>query len=366
MSCVLFNEHTTRDGKTVLEIVLNSERTLNALTLDMIHLIQPKLVACKSDDSVVAVILNSAGEKAFCAGGDVVNLYKSMSGEGDVDFPQTFFTDEYELDYTLHTYPKPIICWGSGIVMGGGMGLMNGCSHRVVTETSHMAMPEVTIGLYPDVGGSWFLNHMPGNTGLFLGLTGNPINAADALYLGLADRFVASEMFPALIEGLAVSDWSEDASAVVSGVLRQLEHASQPQLTAESQVKAHAEVIRQVTDHDTVDQMVDALLAIDSEDKWIKRSQKAISHGSPLAVKLIKRQLDVTRHMSLRECFMAELVLSVQCCRHREFPEGVRALLVDKCGNPEWTYSTLAEIEDGALDEFFVSPWDINPLETVI
>jgi len=366
MSCVLFNEHKTRDGQTVLEIVLNAERTLNALTLDMIRLIQPKLEACKKDDSVVAIILNSTGAKAFCAGGDVVNLYKSMSGEGDVDFPQTFFTEEYVLDHNIHTYPKPIICWGSGIVMGGGMGLMNGCSHRVVTETTHMAMPEVTIGLYPDVGGSWFLNHMPGNTGLFLGLTGNPMNAADALYLGLADRFVASEMFPALIEGLAVSDWSEDANAVVNGVLRQLEQSSQPQFTAQSQVQAHAELIREVTDQDGAEKMVAALLAIESEDKWVKRAQKAISHGSPLAVKLIKRQLDVTRHMSLRECFMSELELSVQCCRHREFPEGVRALLVDKCGNPDWTFKTLDEVEEHVLDEFFVSPWQNNPLADLI
>ncbi|MBR9885939.1 MAG: enoyl-CoA hydratase/isomerase family protein, partial [Oceanospirillales bacterium] len=280
MSCVLFNEIPTQDGKRIIEICLNAERSLNALTLEMIDLMQPQLDAWRNDDSVVALILDSAGEKAFCAGGDIVNLYKSIKGEGDKDFAERFFTREYLLDYTLHTYPKPIICWGSGIVMGGGMGLMNGCSHRIVTETSHLAMPEVTIGLYPDVGGSWFLNHMPGRTGLFLGLTGNPINAPDALYLGLADRFIVSELRSSLIERLQLANWQGDATAAVNTVLRELEQISQPQLDEiAGPIRQHAELIRRVTDHDTLDQMHSALLAEDGSDKWVARAQKALSHG---------------------------------------------------------------------------------------
>jgi len=363
MSCVLFNEFATQDGKKVVEISLNAERSLNALTLDMIDEIQPKLDAWKDDDSVVAVIFDSAGEKSFCAGGDVVNLYKSMTGEGDPEFPEAFFTREYILDHTIHTYPKPIICWGNGIVMGGGMGLMNGCSHRVVTETSHLAMPEVTIGLYPDVGGSWFLNHMPGKTGLFLGLTGNPMNAADALYLGLADRFVAKEMRQTMVEQLQAENWDGCATAAVNRVLRALEADSQPQLAElESQVQKHRPMINRVMDHDSLEEVYDALMAESSEDKWVRRAQKALSHGSPLAVHIIKRQMDVTRHMSLKEMFESELVLSVQCGKHREFPEGVRALLVDKDGNPDWTFKTIAEVDQKVLDEFFVSPWETNPL----
>lgn len=363
MSCVLFNEFPTQDGKKIVEISLNAERSLNALTLDMIDLIQPKLDECKTDDSVVAIVLDSAGEKAFCAGGDVVNLYKSMTGDGAASFPEEFFTREYTLDYTIHTYPKPIICWGSGIVMGGGMGLMNGCSHRIVTETSHMAMPEVTIGLYPDVGGSWFLNHMPGRTGLFLGLTGNPMFAADALFLGLADRFIAVEMRAAMMERLQAESWSGSADAAVNRVLRDLEEESQPQFKSESPIQEHYDFIQQITDQDSVEEIVDALLAVESEDKWINRSKKAISHGSPLAVNLIQKQLEVTKHMSLKEVFCAEMILSVQSCKHREFPEGVRALLVDKDGKPDWTFKTLAEVDQAKVDEFFVSPWETNPLQ---
>lgn len=365
MSCVLFNEYPTQDGKKIVEIQLNAERTLNALTLEMIDLIQPKFDSWKDDDSVVAVLFDSAGEKAFCAGGDVVNLYKSMTGDADPDFPTDFFTREYILDYSIHTYPKPIICWGHGIVMGGGMGLMNGCSHRVVTERTHMAMPEVTIGLYPDVGGSWFLNHMPGRTGLFLGLTGNPMNAADALFLGLADRFIASDRRADLVEKLQSEQWDGCAYGATNRVLRQLESESQAAFNPDSPVQNHYRFIQQITDTDSLSDLVEGLMAVESDDKWISRAKKAISHGSPLAVHLIKKQLEVTQHMSLKEVFESELVLSVQSCKHREFPEGVRALLVDKDGAPQWTYKTVQEVDPAFVDQFFVAPWAVNPLATL-
>ncbi|MET4160633.1 enoyl-CoA hydratase/carnithine racemase [Marinobacterium sp. MBR-111] len=362
MSCVLFTEHATKDGQIIGEIRLNAEKSLNALTLDMIDLIQPKLDEWRDDANVVAVLLDSAGDKAFCAGGDIVNLYKAMVAE-DTDFPEQFFTREYRLDYTLHTYPKPVICWGSGIVMGGGMGLMNGCSHRVVTETSHLAMPEVTIGLYPDVGGSWFLNRMPGRTGLFLGLTGNPINAADALFLGLADRALSADMRDGMLERLQSEHWGEDAGGVVSRVLRELEEECSEIFEAmPAPIRAHEALIREVTDHDSVEEMVESLLALESDDKWIKRAQKAISHGSPLSIKMIHEQLHLCRHLSLKEVFQHELILSVQCCRHRELQEGVRALLIDKDGQPNWTFASIEEVESRFLEGMFQSPWQQHPL----
>lgn len=367
MSCIIVNEHPTADGKKIIEILLNAERSLNALTLEMIDSIQPLLERSREDEQVAAIILDGMGEKAFCAGGDVVSLYKSMTGAGgDSSLPEQFFTREYTLDYTIHTYPKPIICWASGIVMGGGMGLMNGCTHRVVTETSHLAMPEVTIGLYPDVGGSWFLNHMPGRCGLFLGLTGNPMNAEDAIFLGLADRFVAQEQRPDMLENLKQADWSKPAEQVVSEVLRELERASRSTHAINSKVKEHYELIQQITDESSLQAVVDNLMAVETEDKWLQRGQKIISKDSPLSMCLIQQQLKHCRHMSLREVFMAELVLSVQCCQHREFPEGVRALLVDKDGQPDWMYKKLADVEPDIIDGFFVSPWETNPLTNII
>ncbi|GGO81279.1 enoyl-CoA hydratase [Marinobacterium nitratireducens] len=362
MSAVLFTEHPTADGHLIGEIRLNAERSLNSLTLEMIDLIQPQLDRWRDDKRVVAVLLDSEGSKAFCAGGDIVNLYKAMSG-GDADFLEQFFGREYRLDYCLHTYAKPVICWGSGIVMGGGMGLMNGCSHRVVTETSHLAMPEVTIGLYPDVGGSWFLNRMPGGTGLFLGLTGNPVNARDALFLGLADRAVRADLRDGLVGRLAAEDWSRDAGGTVSRVLRELESESRPAFAGmASPIRDHFDLVRTLTDHDSVEDVVAALLALDTEDKWVRRAQKAVRNGSPLSLRLIAEQLGRCRHLSLREVFQREFELSVQCCRYREVREGVRALLIDKDNNPDWTFKSVGEVDENVLAGLFASPWDDNPL----
>ncbi len=358
MSVVLFIEHPTNDGHLIGEIRLNAERTLNALTLEMIDLIQPQLDRWQADDRLVAILLDSTGDKAFCAGGDIVNLYRAMTGEAAADFPQAFFTREYRLDYAIHTSPKPIICWGSGIVMGGGMGLMNGCSHRVVTQTSHLAMPEVTIGLYPDVGGSWFLNRMPGGTGLFLGLTGNPINARDAIFLGLADRAIDAGLRDGVLSRLACEQWSADAGGTVSRVLRELENESRASFEAQpAPIREHFDLVRALTDHDSVEAIVAALLALESDDKWVLRAQKAVRNGSPLSLKLIAAQLERCRHLSLREVFQQELMLSLQCCRHGEFAEGVRALLIDKDGQPQWLYPSLEAVDPAFLDELFASPF---------
>ncbi|MGM0857809.1 MAG: enoyl-CoA hydratase/isomerase family protein [Pseudomonadota bacterium] len=367
MSSVLFSEHPTQDGHVIAEITLNAERSLNALTLEMIEEILPRLAEWRSDERVVALLLDSAGDKAFCAGGDVVNLYKAIKGEGDPDFPERFFDNEYRLDYALHTYPKPVICWGNGIVMGGGMGLLSASSHRVVTETSRLAMPEVTIGLYPDVGASWFLNRLPNGTGRFLAMTGSQINAPDAVHLGLADRAIASHQRDAMAKALTKATWGEgaktDAHGVVNRILRELEQASQPVFEElEAPVYKFSPLIRELMDHDTVEQIVAAISAVSSDDKWFAKAQKTLAHGSPVSIKLIDEQLKRAKYMSLAEVFQAELALSVQCCRHREFPEGVRALLVDKDGKPDWTYPDVAAVEDSFIDELLTPPWANNPL----
>ena len=367
MSSVLFAEHATQDGHVIGEITLNAERSLNALTLEMIEQILPRLQAWQDDDRIVAVLLDSAGEKAFCAGGDVVNLYKAITGEGDPDFPQRFFDTEYRLDYLLHTYPKPVVCWGNGIVMGGGMGLLSGSSHRVVTETSRLAMPEVTIGLYPDVGASWFLNRLPNGTGRFLAMTGSQINAPDAVHLGLADRAIASQHREALAQQLLSATWGEgsqtDAHGVVNSILRELEQASQSAFAElDAPVYQSTALIRELMDHDTIEQIVAAILAVDTDEKWFSKAQKTLAHGSAVSIKLIDEQLKRAKHMSLAEVFQSELELSVQCCRHREFPEGVRALLVDKDGQPAWTYPDVASVEPSFIDGLLASPWEKNPL----
>lgn len=251
--------------------------------------------------------------------------------------------------------------------MGGGMGLLSASSHRVVTETSRLAMPEVTIGLYPDVGASWFLNRLPNGTGRFLAMTGCQVSAPDAVHLGLADRCIASHHRDALLQQLIDSRWGKgantDAHGVVNRIMRELEQTSQPVFAElEAPVYQHATLIRELMDHDSVEQIVAAIAAVKSENKWFNKAQKTLAHGSPVSIKLIDEQLKRAKHMSLAEVFQFEMALSVQCCRHREFPEGVRALLVDKDGQPAWTYPDVASVEQSFIDELLASPWETSPL----
>jgi len=273
------------------------------------------------------------------------------------------------LDYLIHRYTKPIVCWGHGIVMGGGIGLMSGASHRVVTETSRMAMPEITIGLYPDVGGTWFLNHAPGRSGLFLGLTGANFNAADALFVGMADRFVASQQKQQVLAALQQQPWLDGAPAanaranqnLVSAVLR--EHEDLSQLPA-GNVREHYDLIQAVTDGDTAEQVVANILAIESDEKWLQKAVATLRAGSPTTAHLVFEQLQRGKNLSLPQVFQMELVMSLQCCLHPDFPEGVRALLVDKDGAPHWYHDSVAAVDAAWVDAHFELPWadGVNPL----
>ena len=362
---VLFEE-LSAPGGSVGRVTLSVAATLNSLTLEMVDLIQAKLDAWANDDGVVAVFIEGAGEKAFCAGGDVQALHQSAIEKpgGPCEYAEAFFAREYRMNYTLHTYAKPIVCWGHGIVMGGGLGVMAGCSHRVVTERTRIAMPEVTIALFPDVGGSWFLNHAPGNTGEFLALTGASINAADAIYIGIADRFVASEHKEAVIAELLSQQWTDNVEknhALVRHVLRPFAEQS---LTASpaGQVEPHAATIAQLLDGEDVHDIIDRITSQDTDDPWLAKARDSLQQGSKLAAMWIHRQLWETRHMGLADIFRAELQLAINIVRHPEFAEGVRALLIDKDRNPGWQYQASRDVPPDVLDEFFSPPWDSNPL----
>ncbi|MEH6822848.1 MAG: enoyl-CoA hydratase/isomerase family protein [Motiliproteus sp.] len=364
MSAVVFTEHPAGNGKKIIQATFNSEKSLNALTLEMIRLLAPKLPEWQADPSVAAVILDGAGEKAFCAGGDIVNLYKGMVGEtavkeGEPGFCETFFIEEYQLDHAIHCFSKPLIVWGSGIVMGGGLGLMAGANYRVVTETSRIAMPEVSIGLYPDVGGTWFLNRMPGRVGLFLGLTASAMNAADCRYVGLGDRFIQSDKRALMLEMLQGVNWGEGIEELhhgVNTVLRTLEQDSLA-IQPESQVLKHFDQINALMDHYELADIVKALLALETDDRWLQRAQGAIKGGSPAAMAMIFAQIKRGKHLSLKEVFQAELDLSVNCSKAGEFAEGVRALLIDKDGKPDWRFKSLDEVDAAWIDALFETPW---------
>lgn len=350
---IVFEEWSTADDAVIGVARLSTPRNLNSLSLDMIRLLKPQLQRWAEDARVRAVWLESEGDKAFCAGGDIVALYRSMTEPGGASEGETFFAEEYELDYQIHTYPKPIVCWGNGIVMGGGIGLMVGASHRVVTEHSRLAMPEVNIGLYPDVAGGWFLNHMPGRTGLFLGLTGARINGADALFVGMADRFIRHDLKTEVIEALKAGSWRDrDGHSVVGSVLRQFEQQSQDAMP-ESPVRAHFDDINRATDADSLEQVVGQLAELAGRDDWLGKVTKGLSNASPTSLALVWRHLHSCRLDSLKEVLDKELVLSCNCLKKGEFAEGIRALLIDKDLQPRWRYASLAELDGQWIDDFF-------------
>ena len=358
---VNFQEIESANGKKIAVITLNFPKSLNALSVEMINLIYPMLKKWQTQDDIVAVFLQGEGEKAFCAGGDIVYMYNDIIADKGNFSPnvEKYFAIEYELDYFIHTFNKPFIVWGSGIVMGGGLGLMVGGSHRVVTESSRIAMPEISIGLYPDVGGSYFLNRMPNKCGMFLGLTGASINAADAKYCHLADYFVTSDSKNSLIEQLTQLDWQDSIELnhdKLSSLLTGFEIDSISQLP-ESKLIEHEALIEQVTRCDNLKAIVDEILAVETDDKWFIRAQKSLKKGSPLSASLTFKQIQYGASLSLADCFRMELNLSVKAGKFGEFSEGIRALLIDKDNSPKWHFPSVESVDKKVVDWFFESKW---------
>lgn len=357
---VLFETRAAANGRRVAFATLNAEQSLNALSLAMAERLDAQLRVWRNDPTIACVVLQGAGDKAFCPGGDIVALYKSLSHPDPQMARQEierYFTCEYTLDYLIHTYPKPVLCWGHGIVMGGGLGLMVGASHRVVTETSRVATPEVAIGLYPDVAASWFLPRMPGHVGLYVGLTGTHLNAADAIFTSLADFYIENRDRPRVYDELLQLPWTESPRTnrhVLSSHLRAYRGKSSP---AESKLRAHFDLINEVTDNDSVEEILAALTARVGSDPWLERGAQTLRKGSPTSAKLIFEVYHRAGKLSLKEVFALELGLTVQVARHPDLREGVRALLIDKDNQPRWSPPTLAQVSEQYVEEHLASPW---------
>ncbi|WP_426140403.1 enoyl-CoA hydratase/isomerase family protein [Pseudomonas sp. DWP3-1-2] len=357
---LLFEELPAQDGARIGVATLDAEQSLNALSLPMILALQDKLNTWASDESVVCVLLRGNGPKAFCAGGDVRTLVETCRAHpGEVPpLAASFFSAEYRLDYSLHTYPKPLICWGHGYVLGGGMGLLQGASIRIVTPSSRLAMPEISIGLYPDVGASWFLSRLPGKLGLFLGLTGSHINGRDALDLDLADRFLLDEQQDELIDGLQQLNWQEQIPVQLNSLLKALQQEAVGQLPA-AQWLPRRQQIDELLD---VGNLACAWSAIShlqhKDDDLLTRAARTLTEGCPLTAHLVWEQIQRARHLSLAEVFQMEYTMSLNCCRHPEFSEGVRARLIDKDNKPHWHWQDVASIPLAVIDAHFAKAWE--------
>lgn len=364
---VVFQTLGTVSGKQIGVATLNIEKALNALNIEMVEALTHQLSQWRSDNNIAAVVLDGAGEKAFCAGGDVRAIYHAaVATPGEVTAQATeFFSQEYQLDYLLHTFGKPVVVWGDGIVMGGGLGLMAGASHRIVTEHSRIAMPEVTIGLYPDVGGSYFLNRMPGKAGLFLGMTAYNMNGADAHYVGIGNHYLNRDDKALLFDAMATIDWSDDEASNHQR-LHALIDAMQADCKtplAQSQLQVHQAQIDKLMSGD-LPAIVQRVGSLDSSVKeaqpWLAKACKVMLAGSPISLALVHKQAQLGTEMTLAEVFKFELGLSVNCCAKADFAEGVRALLIDKDRNPNWLYKDVASVPNELLVSLMQSPWDEN------
>lgn len=349
------------DGALIGIVELDNPTALNALSFNMIEQLHNQLLLWQQDESIVAVFLHANGEKAFCAGGDIQAIYRAL--ENKEQEPQaaqqamaTFFTLEYQCDYLIHTYSKPIIAWGHGYLMGGGVGLYMGASHRVAANNTRFAMPESKIGLYPDVGATYFLNQLPQHQALFLGLTAAQINAIDMKNLGLCQWVVEPQDKDIVLAMLASTHWnsSTDIHHTIASILESVECT----LQGVGLITPLSEVIQTFCFDEhlvtaSLAQIVQRINHAQIDDEWFKNAQRALKYGSPLSQHICYQQLTQNRGLSLEACFSLEFSLTLRCGLEGDFREGVRALVIDKSHDPSWLYPDVSSVPAQLLEYFF-------------
>ncbi len=342
-------------------ITLNRPKALNALSLPMIRELTDALQRWREDPQVLAVAVRGTGKEgpfgAFCAGGDI-RFFHQAAHAGDAALGD-FFTEEYALNHLIHTYSKPYIAFMDGIVMGGGMGISQGASVRMVTERTKMAMPETNIGLFPDVGGGYFLSRCPGKLGEYLGLTGLMLSGPQAVAAKLADIALPSSMLEAIWTKLVSSPF-ENSEAVERWVLAQPGSMQPEKLAPQPQIDA-------IFGLPNVQAMVDALEA--ASDEWSQHTAKTLRARSPLMLNVVLEQIRRARGMGLADDLRMERDMVHHCFHLRavsesETVEGIRALAVDKDHSPQWKPARVEEVDATEVARFFVSPWssDHHPL----
>lgn len=337
-------------------IQLDRPKALNSLSLDMVRTLTQVLMDWRHNEDVRSVFIYSSSERAFCAGGDIRFFYDvgQFSPQQDSALLEDFFTEEYALNHLIHFYPKPYIALLDGVVMGGGMGIAQSGVNarlRIVTERTKMAMPEVNIGLFPDVGGGYFLNRTPNEIGTYLGLTGAIIHAADALYADLADVFIPSAQLPALFEILSTNTASD-----IRIPIRQFaaQFAEQAQAST-SKLAQHQNAISQHFHFNQLKEILNSLQLEDSE--FSQATQKIMALRSPLLMAVTLEQLRRCANASVADCLRLERTMVRHCFKHGEVIEGIRALVVDKDNQPKWNPPHVAEVSEEMVQGFFANVW---------
>jgi len=337
----------TQVRNRVGHLSLNRAHALNALNLEMTRRLHQQLLEWEHDPDIVAVTIRSTSERFFCAGGDIRMLYEShKAGQRPHG---VFFAEEYALDQYLHRYGKPVIALVDGLVLGGGMGLVQAATFRLITERARMGMPEVSIGFFPDVGGSYFLSRLPGRLGEYLGVTGQQIGAADALYVELADSCIPSYSIAEFDAALDRQRWHDKSVHTAIAVLLRDFHVEQ---TAGGELHLHRHTIDTCFSKPDLHSICTALKGEISND-WAAQTLNVMATRSPLAMGITLELLRRGRTLELAECFALEFHLGGQLFEHGEFIEGVRALMIDKDKTPHWNPPTIAQLEPVHVQAFF-------------
>ena len=325
--------------RNVGRIRLNRPKAIHALTREMCDAMSEVLLAWREDPSIQVVVIDHAEGRGFCAGGDVVML--ARSGASDAEDAKKFFFSEYRLNHLLFTYPKPTVAIMDGITMGGGVGISLPCEYRIATEATRLAMPETGIGLFPDVGGGWYLSRLPGRVGQFMALTGARLDASECVYLGLATNYIEQASLEELHDRIL------KAPSRLKGTLGSMSTSA-----PDAKIEGNMAAITRLFASDRLEETVAALEADESE--WAHSELATIRTKSPLSCKVSLRLLaEGANRASFAEEMRAEYALAGRVVRTHDFREGVRALLIDKDNNPQWDPPTPEAVDDEMLDVLF-------------
>jgi len=325
-------------------VTLNRPAALNALTLEMALALDAELARWETDPGVRAVLVKATGGRAFCAGGDIRKLYDA--GRAGERYPQDFYANEYRLNTRIFHYAKPYVAFMDGVVMGGGVGLSVHGRVRVVTERTMFAMPETGIGLFPDVGGSWFLPRVRRRIGFYLALTGARMKAADALFAGVGDLYIPSERLSEAEAALAAADLSGDAEAIVRSLLARF--AAEP---GEAPLAAVADDIEQLFAGTSLEAVLADLAA--ASGSFPESTLATMRTKSPTSMKVTFRQLRQGGALGFNDCMRMEYRLACACMAGHDFYEGVRAVVVDKDQKPAWQPARLEEVTEALVARHF-------------
>ncbi|UOQ93148.1 enoyl-CoA hydratase/isomerase family protein [Halobacillus shinanisalinarum] len=339
---------TSVNENGVASLILNRPEAINSLSTDMLEVIGEKLKEWEHDDQVRLVVLKGEGSKGFCAGGDIKTLYGAQNSSEALEKAERFFEKEYVVDQLIYQYSKPIIACLDGVVMGGGVGLTYGASHRIVTERTKWAMPEMNIGFFPDVGAAYFLNQAPGHMARYLALTASVIKAPDVLYIGGADAYMKSEKMDVFLSELEGINWhNKDVDAALNELTDKYTRSPEK----EGQLHLIQEDVDQHFSYRTVEGIVHSLDNASSD--FAKEAKEMLLSKSPSSLKVTLKQLMDGENKTIDECFHTDLILAKNFMRHEDFFEGVRSVLIDKDRNPQYKYPHLQDFSDEEVQKFF-------------